>query len=143
MVIQFLIIFKYLKLAILSLDSDFFPLLHIPKTDGYYRNLIPDLTLVWTCGGGVLVHSLAVSTISMGFTCGKRTPYHEVHCTQAQILDFPSFDFQSVKQFVSKFYLFIYLVWCGGTGRRMWLKEGAQEVHSSSQSGTIAGTLLK
>jgi hypothetical protein len=82
----------------------------------------------------------------MGFNFWKRTPCYEVHCTQAQNLDFPSFNFQSVKQFVSKnIYLFIYLVWCGGTGRRMRLKDGAQEVHSSSQvsSGTIAGELLK
>jgi hypothetical protein len=29
------------------------------------------------------------------------------------------------------------LVWCGGTGRRMWLKDGAQEVHSHSQVGPL------
>jgi len=49
----------------------------IPETDGYYRNQIPDPTLVWT--GGCLVHSLAVSTISMGFTFGKRTPCYKAH----------------------------------------------------------------
>jgi hypothetical protein len=75
----------------------------------------------WLCGCKYNLH---------GLYFWKRTPCYEVHCTQAQNLDFPSFNFQSVKQFVSNFvYLFIWCgagAWGGECDSKMGLKRGIQ-----------------
>jgi hypothetical protein len=139
MVIRFLIIFKYLKLAILSLDFDFFNFFKHQKLMGITEIKYPTPQLVlFGLGGVLLVHSLAVSTISVGFTFGKELPCYEVHCTQAQNLDFPSFNFQLVKTICFKF-LFIYLYLFGvvrGHGEEnvtpRWGSRGAFEFSSGA-----------
>ncbi len=132
--LKLLVSLKFLKYPEPAVLIFFFP--KYPKLMGITEIKYPTPRLVWT--GGCLVHSLAVSTISVGFTFGKELHVTRYIAPRHQILDFPSFNFQAVKQIVSNFiYLFIYLVWCGGTGRRMWLKDGAQEVHSHSQVGPL------
>jgi hypothetical protein len=116
MVIQFLIIFKYLKLAILSLDSDFF--FPSPYTQNWWvlqkPNTRPHTGLDRWGGGGGVAGSLSGCKYNLHglLLFGKRTPCHEVHCTQAQILDFPSFNFQSVKQICFKKFIYLF-IWCG------------------------------
>jgi len=81
----------------------------MPKTDGYYRNQIPDPTRVWT-GWCWFTRWLEVQS-PWTFYFWKRTPCYEVHCTQARVSTFNRYNnlFQI---------LFIYLfLWCDAGGR--------------------------
>jgi hypothetical protein len=118
----------------------FFP--QIPKTDGYYRNQIPDPTtgLDWWVPG-----SLSGCKYDLrGLYFWKRTPCYEVHCTQAPNFGLSKFQLSSGKTNCFKFYLFIYLfgVVRGHGEENVTQRWGSRGAFAFS-SGTIAGELLK
>jgi hypothetical protein len=110
--LKLLVSLKFLKYPEPAVLRFFFP--KYPKLMGITEIKYPTPRLVWT--GGCLVHSLAVSTISVGFTFGKELHVTRYIAPRHQILDFPSFNFQAVKQIVSNFIYYLF-IWCGAGAR--------------------------